>query len=375
MNNDLLRSYQQYRSQQQSGFLRIGFMTKIGLSFIFFLLLLSSLFSRKKSTFGKTAIINYGNTDSLNSVYKALSFPTIDNQTLRKTLPVLPPVFLKDIIDAWREEWKFIATNLPFLGVLAFRCGQYYGTVQNHKIQKLIVMQEYSYYMSYLTRLMENEGKQLFNIMHGIPGKEASYFRFTHCFVWGEYFKNYYIANYADPIQFIVSGSIYHQILKNLPPIQETIDILYMMQGDEDWVISHNELTETFEILKKLSSHFKIACKRHPQYPMQAVPDELMIIEGSPTQLMLTSKIILSHHSTSLLDAIILGKRALAFVKRNREGMLQFLPLNNIITSKEMLLYRLQNLLNHPDNETDSQYAIDDADAQNVILSVLKRDT
>ena len=373
MNNDLLRSYQQYRWQQQNGFLRIGILIKIGLSLIFFLLLFASLFPKKRYVFTKKiAIIDYGNTETLRTVYEALSLSTISNQTIRQTLPSLPRLFLKDILKAWQNDWKLVITNLPFLGILALRCGQYYSIIQKNEIQKLIVMQEYSYYMSYLTHILENEGKQLFNIMHGIPGKEASYFRFTRCFVWGEYFKNYYINNHASPKQFIISGSIYHQMLKNKRPIQEEIDILYMMQGDEDFVIPNDELSETFEILEKISYNFKVACKRHPQYPTQTVPKNLNIIDGSPTQLMHKSKIILSHHSTSLLDAIVLGKHALAFVKRDRESILQFLPHKNIMTTKEMLQTTLLELLSHPNNITDSQFAIDDIDATNVILTTLR---
>ncbi len=371
MNNDLLRSYQQYRWQQQNGFLRLSILTKIGLSFIFFLVLLYSLFPRKKISCTKVAIVDYGQTETLRTVYITLDLPSIENNTLRKTLPCLPDIFFKDLRDAWREEWRFVAKNLPFLGVLALRCGQYYGAVQKQQIKNLIVMQEYSYYMSYLTRLLEYEEKHLFNIMHGIPGKEASYFRFTRCFVWGEYFKNYYIANHADPDQFIISGSIYHQMLKNLPPIEATIDILYMMQGDEEWVISHDELTETFQILETLSPRFTIACKRHPLYPKQTVPPSLSIVEGSPTELMRSSKIVLSHHSTSLLDAIILGKYPLAFVKRDRDNMLRFLPQQAIITTKEILRTTLLTHLSHPHRPIIAS-VINNMDAQNIILHTLK---
>lgn len=371
MNNDLLRSYQQYRWQQQNGFLRLSILTKIGLSFIFFLVLLYSLFPRKKISCTKVAIVDYGQTETLRTVYITLDLPSIENKTLRKTLPYLPDIFFKDLLDACSEEWRFVAKNLPFLGVLALRCGQYYGAVQKQQIKNLIVMQEYSYYMSYLTRLLEYEEKHLFNIMHGIPGKEASYFRFTRCFVWGEYFKNYYIANHADPEQFIISGSIYHQSLKDLSPLEATIDILYMMQGDEDWVISHDELAETFQILEILCSQFKIICKRHPLYPNQFIPPSLSIAEGSPTKLIQNSKIVLSHHSTSLLDALVLGKHPLAFVKRDREDMLHFLPKEAIITTKEMLLTTLLVLLDHHKMSTIKS-VIDNRDASNIILQTLK---
>lgn len=368
MNNDLFRSYQQYLWQQQNGFLRLSILIKIGLSFIFFLVLFLSMLPRKKVPCTRTVMINYGQTETLRSVYTTLSFHTIENHSLRKALPFLPNIFLQDLSNMWGKDWKFVVKNLPFLGVIALRCGQYYSTIQEQQIKNLIVMQEYSYYMSYLTRLLEYEGKGLFNIMHGIPGKEACFFRFTRCFIWGEYFKNYYITNHAAPEQFIISGSIYHQMLKNLSPLEATIDILYMMQGDEDWVVSHDELAETFEILETLCSQFKIACKRHPLYPKQFIPPSLSIAEGSPTELIQNSKIVLSHHSTSLLDALVLGKHPLAYVKRDRDDMLNFLPKEAIIRTKEMLHTILLNRHKRPTTAS----VIDDKDAPSIILQILK---
>lgn len=372
MNSDLFRSYQQYHWQQENGFLPLALRTKIGLILIFIIMLVSALFPRKKTSSHTTAIINYGESDALRPVYTTLSFPTISNHTLRKTFPILPYVFLQDMIQMWRSDWKFVVKNLPFLGILGLRCGQYYSIIHKQQIKNLIVMQEYSYYMSYLTRLLEHEEKHLFNIMHGIPGKEACYFRFTRCFVWGEYFKHYYITNHADPHQFIISGSIYHRMLKKLPPIESTIDVLYMMQGDEEFVIPSQERLETFEILEKISKKFTVACKRHPQYPNQSVPYNLRVVEGSATELIRISKIILSHHSTSLLDGMILGKHVLAFIKQNRKPMLQFLPDNNIVTTKESLYRSISTYLETLFTPSEISYALDDIDAHTVIINTLK---
>ncbi len=371
MNNDLLRSCQQYRSQKEMKFLRTGIVTKIGLAFIFFAVLILSLLPKKRKQSNKKAIVYYDNIDTLKSIYTKLHLPSIENKQIRRTFPNLPRLFAKDIAEIWKEDWKLIITNLPFFGSLALRCGQYYSIVRKMEIKTLIVMQEYSYYMSYLTRIMEYEEKQLINIMHGIPGKEASHFRFSRCFVWGEYFKNYYIANHAHPEQFIISGSIYHQVLKQTGcKNDEDIDILYMMQGDTH--ISADELSETFVVLQQFTSKYKVACKQHPIYSVQNVPKELMVVDGSPTQLICRAKIVLSHHSTSLLDAMVLGKKPLAFTKDDSDGILKFLPQASIVSSKEKLQQTILNILLYPEHVHFIPSAIDDIDAEKVISQVLK---
>jgi len=370
INEDLWNSYRQFDLQIKSQFHRIPYYQKILLSLILFALLPSVFFSKKSSHPNKKAILHYGNTEAWNTIYAAVDAEQYDYKIIRKLIPIIPKLFIHDLLDAFKYDWRFVLKHLYFFGFMALRVGQYYRFIQNRNLGILIVMQEYSPYMRYLTRVLESENKKLFNIMHGIPGKESSYFRFTRCFVWGEYFKNYYIHNHAHPDQFVISGSPYHQMLKqNRCIADEDIDILYMMQGEKH--VSNDEITDTFDVLKNFVTEYRVVCKQHPVYPVKHVPEWIELVDEAPGKLLCRSKIILSHHSTALLDAMVLNKQVIAFTKVDRKEILHFLPSKAILTTKENLNEYLSKILIRDTDIAPLNCAIDDVNVKSVFAAYL----
>ncbi len=198
IDSDLKRSYHQYKKRIKLGLIKVSFLQKLILGILFFIILFlsimfSSLFLRKNSKKEKIFLIDYSDKEPHKSIKEELV--KIENILLIKFdkyfLPILPIYFYKGLLD----EPIFWLKNLDFLGALSIQVAKYYNLYHSKNMHSMIVLQEYSFYMSYLTSIIEFDGGKLYNIMHGIPGDEASFFRFSKCFVWGKYYEDFFIKN------------------------------------------------------------------------------------------------------------------------------------------------------------------------------------
>jgi hypothetical protein len=208
--------------------------------------------------------------------------------------------------------------------------------------------------------------------MHGIPGDEASYFRFSKCFVWGEFYKKFYIEHFAEKAQFLVSGSVYHTSLieradKSVP---KEYDIVYLMQGNG--FATQDEIDDVLETLEGLSVAYKVAIKQHPLHYVTIKYNLEEIVEKDIFSVLNNCKIALSHFSTSLLDAKLLGINVVSYSKINRKNMLEFLDQEEIATSKEDLLSSLKNSLQNPSRSKPLEHIYIDTDVNT--LSVIKKE-
>ena len=333
INDDLMRSYNQYIKQQEIGHLKINLFKKLLLSLLFFVLLplgILKIFYIKIKKNSKLFIFPFGNKEPMKTIVSELENLTNSEIVIYpKAFYTFPYLLLKDFIYTLFTHPLWTIRNLDFFGALSLKISKYYGYKVKYGISKLLLFQEYSFYSSYLTRIFENEDGGLYNLMHGVPGKEAAYFRFSKCFVWSTYFKNYYIGNKANEEQFIIVGSIFHSLLyKNTKNISNTLkyDILYAMQGDTYGDDSY--LKEVFEVLEKLyqTKKVKIAIKPHPIYNNKInIPKNFDLIELSPQEAILQSNLILSHFSTILLDAKIMNKNVLAFLPEKKLHLVDYL--------------------------------------------------
>ncbi len=338
--SDLKRSYYQYLYHIKNGHLNLNIFQKLSLSFIFFLIMVLSFvcsffcsfdFKKNKNYY----VIDHSDIDPHKSIKKELCKENFIKPIKISNIyfPILPIFFYKEIF----ENLKFYIKVLPFLGAISIKISKYYFLYHKHNIKVLIVFQEYSFYMSYLTYILENSGAQLFNMMHGIPGKEASFFRFSKCFVWGNYYKKFYLSNHADEKQFVIAGSIYHKYL--FSRINSTIpndyDVVYFMQGAD--AVRSDELNDVLATLNALSKKYKVAIKQHPMYKIN-INTHLEVIETSNIiDIINKTKVIVSHFSTALLDSKIMGKISISYSKKDRSHMTSFLTTDEIINSKESL--------------------------------------
>ena len=354
IDRDLFRAYRQYQRQLEINHLSINVIQKIILSLVFFMLIplaVSNIYyslalrSIKKY---KIHILSFSNSEPLATIVKELS--TIEGSQVisnPKALWVFPSVLFYDFYTSLRHYPLWTIKNMDFFGALALKISQYYGYKMKYKINSLFIFQEYSFYSSYLTKIFENENGNLYNLMHGIPGKEAAYFRFSKCFIWGKYFESYYISNGAERNQFTIVGSIYHTKLKNKENSNlGRYDIVYALQGDQYGNMYSTKMI--LSILQKIQSEYKlkVVVKQHPIYSNSVpIPRNIDIIDVSPFESIVNSKILISHFSTMLLDAKVLEKKVLAFVSKEEKEMVGYLSNNEIITEEKELSMAIIKLL------------------------------
>ncbi len=348
LDSDLKRSYYQYLKHIKVDLVQLNFMHRWSLSFIFIIVFLSSLvfsfiYYRKKSGKRINSMICSGDREPYNSIKNSLLQKDVVKlaKINRFVPPVLPMMFYVEIF----KNFGFYMKRMDFLGAMSIKLMQYFSLYHQKNMHTLIVLQEYSFYMSYLTALIEANGGKLLNIMHGIPGTEASFFRFTKCFVWGKYYKNFYIQNFAEKTQFVVSGSIYHTALKSRMKhnIQKEYDIVYLMQGNRFATL--DEVSDVLKVLGQLSGRYKVAVKQHPLHYVKLDYNIDEIDTKDVFDVYQNCKLVLSHFSTSLLDAKFLGISAVSYSKIRRENMLDFMEEDEIMHNIDELFVCLKNRL------------------------------
>ena len=379
MDNFLERSYKGYIRQQKIGYLTVNCLEKNILAFLFILFFLPlsifSIFSKKKVVNNHILFIfSFSDKEPMNTILKELD-GSKSNRIIKypKALPFLPQILLKDFLSILCKEPIWTIKNLDFFGALSVKISKYYGYKKKYSISKLLLFQEYSFYSSYLTRIFEYENGGLYNLMHGVPGREASYFRFTKCFVWSEYFKEYYIENSAEENQFIIAGSIFHSKLYNSIKNTSTsikYDILYAMQGDTHG--DDNYVKEVFEVLEELyrTEKVRIAVKPHPIYSNKIdIPKNFDLLDSSPVEAILESNLILSHFSTMLLDAKVVNKKVLAFLPEEKLHLVGYLNENEVVFDKQNLLNKIIFLLSK-----ESNYLSDIVDPELNTVDIIERE-
>jgi len=339
--NDINRCYFQYKKSIKSGIIYFGIIKSVLLVLFFFILMLTSLLDFKSKKNKKIWIIKYSK-EPYDTINKILAEEKIFNFLKIKPGFILPKVFVLDFFHFFKLKPFFVIKNIVFFAALAFKISRYYYNIKKNNIYFLIVMQEYSFYISYLTTIMEKRGGKLYNIMHGVPGKYYSFFRCSKCFVWSDYFKKIYIRQGADKNQFIISGSIFHQFINkfNSKNYKIKYDICYPLEGKVDG------FEDVLDVLIKLRKSISICIKQHPRYKVNI--KQLKDNKGNTLYNLLHSNIIIAHYSTILLDALVLNKKVISYIaNKNYLDYVSYLPDECIVTSIAELEKKLNYLLNN----------------------------
>ena len=372
-NLDLGRSYRQYEHHRKIGYLKLSLFHKILLSILFFLLIpffILSFIFKKCNKRSNVAFIMYTPKDqpykTINNFLRSMNVDFIKIKKLY--LPIVPIIFIQDVIkELLNSPWSVIK-NLPFLGGLLIQISKYYFFIKFNKISKLVVMQEYSFYMTYLTRVLEYEGGKLYNIQHGIPGETYCHFRFSKCFVWSEYFKEQYVKLGADEKQFIIAGSIYHKaILQNnfKKDYCSPVEILYMMQG------AHKKHKDVLEVLEQLSFDYKTGIRQHPRHKI-VTNAHINELDEDTVDCIENTNIVISHYSTALLDAAVLGRIAISYLDKDsiERKYVSFLNKQYIVDNKDDLrnLILKSIKLENKNNLMEKKFIDTDTDIKKVLL-------
>ncbi len=108
-----------------------------------------------------------------------------------------------------------------------------------------------------------------------------------------------------------------------------------MMQGKH---ANQDEIDDILEVLYDLSKHYNVAVRQHPIYKVSIMHDLKEIKSMDFDDILNSSKMIISHFSTSLLDAKVLSIPSVAYSKIDRNKMLAFMDKKEIANSKSELL-------------------------------------
>jgi len=368
INSDLIRSYKQYSIHKKMQLIKITSVRKIALSLIFFLIVLTLIFKTyytffyKKKNNSKLKIISFGTNEPMKSIlYELSKIKGSETIVCPKAIYIFPSILLKDFVKIFLKMPLWSIKNLDFFGALAIKVSQYYGYKVKYGIKNLLIFQEYSFYSTYLTYIFEQENGGLYNMMHGIPGKEAAFFRFTKCFVWGEYFSKFYIANGAKKNQFLIVGSLYHSQLRlKNKNYTKKYDILYAVQGN----FADKEYAQTIiNTLEKISIDYnlKIAIKEHPLYKCSCdIPSCFHVVDTSAFEAIASSKMVISQFSTMLLDAKVIGGSVLAFLPEKNKHLVNYLNDDEVYCEIDKLGSVITHLIFHPQcNTINENYIID----------------
>jgi len=261
--NYLLRSFLQYKCQMHN----ISCGKAIALSLIspFLMItfipyaLLCSYFSKTQAFEEKLAIINGGINDDLIPVSLHEQYQLVKcKDNYRFVLDFQGLIWIIRIIDRYLFHPYFIFK-------LTVKVAQYSYLLSYYCPKAIITTSEYSFCSSALTCFCVDRNVQHFNIMHGEKGFDIrdSFFKFSRCYVWEDYYVGLFEALKADMNQFIVEHSSKQQKLialgKNLMPLKNTIKFYWASE------YNHDELIFISEHLKRIKTMgFNIIIRYHP---------------------------------------------------------------------------------------------------------------
>ncbi len=203
-NHYFLRSFLQYKCQMH----KLSFVKRIALNIISpFLMIAFILYTLLCNCFFKTqdfhknlAVINGNINDdlipeSLQRQYQLVKCK--DNYKFILDLHVL--IWLIRIISRYLFHPYFIFK-------LIVKISQYSYLINCYHPKVIIATSEYSFCSSVLTGFCEEQEIKHFNVMHGEKSFNIrdSFFKFSHCYIWEDYYVDLFQTLKADINQFIV---------------------------------------------------------------------------------------------------------------------------------------------------------------------------
>lgn len=262
-NSYLLRSFLQYKCQMYiiSRSIRIAFNLISPLLILIFVpyTLLYACFLKPQVFEENLAVIN-GDVDnhlvpiSLQEQYQLIKC----HQNFRFRLDLLDLIWILKTCNRY-------LLHPYFLFKLSVKVAQYSYLIACFHPKAIVTTSEYSFCSSALTRFCEDRGVQHVNIMHGEKGFNIrdSFFQFSRCYVWEDYYVGLFEQLKADESQFIVERPPKHQKIialgKTSIPLKNTIKFYW---GSE---YNSNELSFISEHLKRIKKiGFHITVRYHP---------------------------------------------------------------------------------------------------------------
>jgi hypothetical protein len=202
-----------------------------------------------------------------------------------------------------------------FIYKLLLRLALYRGIINRYHPVAIITASEYSFLSSMLTKYCEYNNVMHINIMHGERFLEigSSFFRFTRCYVWDEYYVNIFNTLRAYKNQFIVEvpPALEIRIDENMSQM-DNVDFKYYLTDHTDRDLKRI----ASNVDKLLVKGYKVKVRPHPIYCTGDIAknyfsqDILEYIDSVSIEASLNStKSVIGVDSTVLLQAYLCGKR------------------------------------------------------------------
>ena len=262
-NNCLLRSFLQYKCQMYiiSNWKRITLnLISPFLIIIFIPYALLRGCSLKQQNFDKKLAVINGDVDedlipvTLQEQYKTVKYR--DNYKFALNFHGL-----KWLI---RTSSKYLFYPY-FIFKITVKAAQYSYIITYYRPKIIITTSEYSFCSSALTLFCENQGVQHFNIMHGEKCLDIkdSFFKFSRCFVWEDFYVNLFKTLRADMNQFVVERPPKQQKIialgKTSKPLKNSIKFYWASECSKD------ELSFISTNLKRIQDlGFEVIVRYHP---------------------------------------------------------------------------------------------------------------
>lgn len=304
--DDIERSYAQYRCQCYLRKKLAVFLLNIGCAFVIVPYILKGIFGKAEIKDGKDIVYSISIRDmriipeSLKEKYpNELITKEFDGMLLKR----------QDLAFIW-NVYKTHPFSFFFILRVMIKVSFYRFFIEEYHPKAIAINAEFSSASSVMTLYCENMGIAHYNIMHGekLYYIRDSFFRFTKCYVWDEYYRDLFLCLRAFKDQFIIEKpeSILFDVAKYSGK-QPLIDYKYMLNGN------HN-LKEISNVLHNLKNKgYTIMVRPHPAYTDLKIvqqyfdEDEIEPCSVSIEESLANTKNVISLYSTVLLQAYYSG--------------------------------------------------------------------
>lgn len=206
-----------------------------------------------------------------------------------------------------------------FVLKLTVKIAQYSYLITRYCPVAIITTSEYSFCSSALTEFSARQGVRHINIMHGEKAFDIkdSFFRFSRCYVWDEYYVDLFQSLKADVDQFIIESPPKHKKIIALGTTSKSINNKIKFY----WASEYNEdelrfIAKHLKRIKELG--FDIEVRYHPLYEKafykQIFPFFCDLKIENPKQISLYDSLVeteyvLGTYTTVLYEGYLMNKK------------------------------------------------------------------
>lgn len=202
---------------------------------------------------------------------------------------------------------KEMFRRYPFSFYFLFKCWAkimiYQDVINLYSPKAIICSAEYSFTSSILTKYCEEKHVVHINVMHGekLFLIRDSFFRFSKCYIWDEYYKQLFIKLRADADQFCVA--VPKSLLFDSAGIEKDQKrrYTYYLGGETE-----TEVKVILTTLRKLANPSEIVLRPHPLYidSLKSVRESGFFIEN-PFEITIEESISNTNAAISLYSTVL----------------------------------------------------------------------